>query len=297
MVTREHLPRAAAIGQTASSMGMLAGPALAGLLVGQFGARTPLLIDAASYLAIGLAGLLLKTRRRAGHVEIKTHRVPEPAGWQLTGDPMLRAMVVMVAATVAAIAAINVVEVFFVRDTLHASVTLYGVLGASWIAGVLIGSWLFTPQASRAGDDGALVRWMLVVLGGCCVAILAGAAVPAAGWMVPLWIIGGVFNGGINVFSQLLLVRRAPDAVRGRAYATFAGAVQGGNMFGYMAGGVLLSYASPRSLIAASAIAGLLVVAGFAAPIGRSVRRERAMPTISHDAPDTDRSDTVPAVG
>lgn len=77
------------------------------------------------------------------------------------------------------------------------------------------------------------------------------------------------------------------------AYATFAGAVQGGSMFGYLAGGVLLSYASPRSLIAASAIAGLLVVTGFAVPIGRAVRRERAIPTTS----DTDRSDTVPVVG
>jgi MFS family permease len=232
----------------------------------------------------------LKTRRRG---RIKTHGVREPSSWRLTADPMLRALVVMVAATVAAVAAINVVEVFFVRDTLHASTTLYGVLGASWIAGVLIGSWLFTPQASRAGDDGALVRWMLAVLAGCCVAILAGTAVPGAGWMIPLWLVGGVFNGGINVFSQLLLAHRVPAVVRGRAYATFAGAVQGGSMFGYLAGGVLLNYASPRSLIAASAIAGLVVVTGFAVPIGRVVRRERAIPTPS----DTDRSDTVPVVG
>jgi MFS family permease len=115
--------------------------------------------------------------------------------------------------------------------------------------------------------------------------------------MVPLWIIGGAFNGGVNVFSQLLLVRRAPDVVRGRAYATFAGAVQGGNMFGYMAGGVLLSYASPRSLIAASAIAGLLVVAGFTMPIGRAVLRERATPATSDSELDIDRSDTVAVVG
>jgi MFS family permease len=299
MVSREHLPRATAIGQTASSVGMLAGPALAGLLVGQFGARTPLLIDAASYLAIGLAGLLLSTRRRAGRVgAAPTTADAAPAGWRLTGDPMLRAMVVTVTATVAAVAAVNVVGVFFIRNTLHASTTLYGVLGASWTAGMLIGSWLLTRPAGRAGDDGVLVRWVLAVLAGCCVVILAGAAMPAAGWMIPLWIVGGVFNGGINVFSQVLLVRRVPNAVRGRAFATFIGAVQGGSMFGFLAGGVLLGYASPRSLLAASAIAGLLVVAGFVVPIGRAMRRERV--TARSTAPrtlDTDSSDTVPVVG
>jgi len=44
MVGRDELPRAAAIGQTASSAGMLVGPALAGLLVGRYGLRVPLLL-------------------------------------------------------------------------------------------------------------------------------------------------------------------------------------------------------------------------------------------------------------
>jgi len=44
MVGRDELPRAAAIGQTASSAGMLVGPALAGLLVGRDGLRVPLLL-------------------------------------------------------------------------------------------------------------------------------------------------------------------------------------------------------------------------------------------------------------
>ena len=63
MVRPADLPRASAISQTAGSLGALAGPALAGLLVGQFGTRVPLLLDAVSYLALVAAGLLLRTRR------------------------------------------------------------------------------------------------------------------------------------------------------------------------------------------------------------------------------------------
>ena len=63
MVRPADLPRASAISQTAVSLGALGGPVLAGLLVGQFGTRVPLLLDGATYLALVVAGLLLRTRR------------------------------------------------------------------------------------------------------------------------------------------------------------------------------------------------------------------------------------------
>lgn len=63
MVRPADLPRASAISQNAVSLGALGGPVLAGLLVGQFGTRVPLLLDAVTYLALVVAGLLLRTRR------------------------------------------------------------------------------------------------------------------------------------------------------------------------------------------------------------------------------------------
>ncbi len=65
MVSRASLPRAAALGQTATAIGGLAAPVLGGTLFGLLGLRTPLLLDALSYLAIALLGALLRTRRNA----------------------------------------------------------------------------------------------------------------------------------------------------------------------------------------------------------------------------------------
>lgn len=45
MVRPDDLPRATAVNQTAGSVGVLVGPALAGLLVGRFGTTVPLLVD------------------------------------------------------------------------------------------------------------------------------------------------------------------------------------------------------------------------------------------------------------
>ncbi|MEE6305310.1 MFS transporter [Plantactinospora veratri] len=279
MVRRADLPRASAINQTAGSVGMLVAPALAGLLVGQFGARVPLLLDAGSYLALIAAGLLLRTRRGG-------RRATGPAGgvtpasaapaWRLRRDPLLWTMVAAIAATVAGVGAVNVIEVFYVRETLRSSTTMFGLISAAWTAGMLVGAWLLAGTARRARDDGALVKGVLGMLGAACLLVGLGATVPAAGWLVPLWLVGGAANGGLNVFSNLVLANRVPPAARGRAFAAQGAAIQGAGMFGYLAGGLLLAGFPPRPLVAVTGAAGLAVVVAVTPVVLRAARRERA---------------------
>lgn len=260
MVSRYDLPRASAVNQTANSVGVLLGPALAGLLVGEFGVRVPLLIDAVSYLSLVAAGLLLSTRRGGGMKAKPALAGVAGAGWRLRQDPIVLAMTVAIAGTVAGVGAVNVVEVFFIRDTLGSSTTVFGVVQATWTAGMLAGGWLLAGPARQARGDGALVNGLTLMLGLCCVAVLASAAVPSWGWLLPLWLVGGVFNGGLNVFSTMIMANRVPAADRGRAFAAQGAAIQGAGIFGFLAGGLLLERFEPRPLVAACGLAGLLVV-------------------------------------
>ncbi|WP_346121788.1 MFS transporter [Micromonospora coerulea] len=164
----------------------------------------------------------------------------------------------------------------FIRETLGSSTTMYGLVTGSWTLGIVLGGWLFARLARRLTDDGALLGAGLALLGGCCLAVLGSAAVPAAMLLVPIWLAGGVANGGDNVFNNLLLARRVPEASRGRAFAVFGAAVQGAGMAGYLIGGLLLELAAPRPLVAGAGVAGLLVVAAVVAPVRRAVRAERA---------------------
>ncbi|MET9302649.1 MFS transporter [Micromonospora aurantiaca] len=275
MVRPEDLPRAGALNQTAGTLGALAGPALAGLLVGQFGTRVPLLVDAFSYLALVAAGLLIRTRRGGRRTPAAVAAAVAPA-WRLRRDPLLTVMVGSVAAVIGAVGAVNVIEVFFIRETLGSSTTVYGLVTGSWTLGIVLGAWLFARVARRLADDGALLGAGLVLLGGCCLAVLVSAAVPSAWLLVPIWLLGGVGNGGDNVFNNLLLARRVPEAARGRAFAVFGAAAQGAAMGGYLVGGLLLEVAGPRALVAACGVAGLLVVVALAWPVRRAVRAERA---------------------
>ncbi len=269
MVTREDLPRATAIGQTANTVGMLVAPALGGVLVGAFGLRVPLLVDAASYLALAVAGLALRTRRAARG---STGQASTGTAWSARRDPLLWIQILLTGAVVAVVGAINVMEVFFVRGTLHGSTTLYGLIGAAWMAGMVLGAWLLGRR--RLGDAG-LARAGVLTLAGITLVGLCAAAAPRAEWLLPLWVAGGVCNGGLNVAMTVQLARRVPEEARGRASAIFIGVVNGANAIGYLLGGALLSLTSPRLLIAGTEGAGLLVVLAFAVPVLRAARSER----------------------
>jgi len=275
MVREDDLPKASAIGQTANMTGLLIGPALAGVLVGQFGVRLPLLLDAATYLAIVVASMFLRTRR-GGVFSRPAGSGAAPAAWRLRRDPLLLAMVLAVAGVVAGVAGVNVIDVFFIRETLGASPTAYGLVAAAWTGGMLAGSWILARYANRWRDDGGLVMGMLVMLAGACVAVLIGSAVPAAYLLVPLWLVGGAFNGGENVLSNVFMARRVPEHARGQAFAALNGAVQGAALVGYLIGGLLLERFAPRPLVAAVALAGIAIVVIVAVPVARVVRRERA---------------------
>jgi len=273
MVGRDNLAKASGIMQTAVMAGNLLAPALGGVLVGRFGPHIPLLIDAGTCLAVPAAGLLLRTRRRGG---VSNNEAPEPVSaetvtWSIWRDPLVRPLVMLFGAVIGAVVAVNVVDVFFVRGTLHASATMYGLLSALWMAGMLGGTVLFSRLKPA---DGRSARHLLIVLAGTSGVVAVVGLVPSISWVLPLWIIGGLTNGGENVLTGVLLGRRAPDTARGRAFATFGAVANGATAIGLIAGGLLLTVASPRPIIIGTGLAGLLVIVPFVLPVLRAARRD-----------------------
>ncbi|GIF74252.1 MFS transporter [Asanoa siamensis] len=273
MVTRDDLPRASAIGQTASMIGTLLGPAAAGFLVGAFGTRPPLLIDAFTYLAVAGAGLLLRTRRGGATATVDAAAEAETP-WRLRADGLLLATFIAFGVVVAGVGAVNVIEVFFVRDTLGASASAFGLVTASWTAGMAVGAWVFARIIRRYEDDNALARGVLLLLGATCVPVVISAAAPGVWLVVLLWLAGGLLNGGLGVFSNILVARRVPERARGRAFAGLNAAANGGAMFGYVLAGALLGPFSPRALVFAFGLAGVLAVLAAAVPVTRAIRQQ-----------------------
>ncbi|WP_327007045.1 MFS transporter [Dactylosporangium sp. NBC_01737] len=256
MAGPDGVGRAMAIGQTANSIGSLAGPALAGVLVGAFGLRVPLLIDAATYLAVVVAGLLLHTRRQAAVAAPGAARTP----WKIRNDRFLLAMVCLVGSIVLAINVDMVVGVFYIRETLGGSPAEFGLVEAAWTGGMLAGGWL---AAARARDDGALGRALVLMHLATALVVLASGFVGAVLLLYPLWLLGGAVNGAENNFLGVIAARRVPAAVRGAFFARFGAVVNAANLLGYAAGGVLVGRFEPRHIVIGCGVAGLVAVSAF----------------------------------
>ena len=273
MVAPGDLPRATALSQTATAAGTMLAPALAGLLMGHFGVRVPLLADAASYLAIAAAGGLIRTRRggRAPAPPVSPGQ-PPAAAWRLRQDPLVWSAVVLIGAVVAAASLVNVAEVFFIRGTLHATATVYGLLDSVWISATMAGGLAAgPPTAGRLGAGPGPARRADADLRER--GHLRGGA--GGGWLVPVSLLGGLGNGGVNTAASVLVGRRAPAAARGRAYAVLSAVANAATTGGYLLGGLLLVLIPVRAAIAGAGLAGLAVTAAFALPVLRAARRER----------------------
>ncbi|GIE98207.1 MFS transporter [Paractinoplanes rishiriensis] len=268
MVAERDLAKASGIYQTAGVLGMMVAPALAGVLVGQMGPRLPLLIDAASYLALVVAGLALRTRRHHRGGSVTAAQVP----YRVRDDRTLSIMIGVLAASVAAMSSINVLMVFLVRDTLGASTTVYGLVEAAWTAGMLVGTVVFARLPRRLMTVRAVL--LTVVVSG--VPLLLGASVSVAPWLIPLWIIGGMGNGGTNVLVMVIVASRAPSRSRGRAFAALGSTVQAAGLLGLAAAGPLVDRFDPRVLVASAATLSLII----AVTCLMVVRRETPQPTV-----------------
>jgi MFS family permease len=264
MVAAGDLPRAVALGQTATSAGTMLAPALGGMLLGHFGLRVPLLVDAASYLAIAGAGWLIRTRRSARTAGTPQAGTGRADGWRLRQDPLLCSVVTLIGAVVAAVSLVNVADVFFVRATLHSTATVYGLLDSVWISATAAGAWLL---ARRRPADPAMGVALLGALALACLSVAFVAAVPGVGWLVPISVAGGVGNGGINNAASVLVGRRAPAAARGHAFAVLSAVANAATTLGYLAGGLLLTLMPVRAAIASAGLAGLTVTAVFTLPV------------------------------
>jgi MFS family permease len=193
-------------------------------------------------------------------------------GWGVRRDPLVRAAVVLVGAVVAAASLVNVAEVFFIRDTLHSTASVYGLMESVWVSASVAGGWWV---ARRRPSDAGVARLLLGSLALTCLGVALMATVPAVGWLAPVSVLGGLGNGGVNVAAAVLLGRRVPPAMRGRAFAVFGAVASGANVAGLLLGGVLIDVVPVRAAIAAAGLGGLAATAAFGLPVLRAIAGER----------------------
>jgi len=234
------------------------GAALAGLLIGTFGLSTALYVDAASFLVIAV--LLLVTRTLpAVEVSQESFAVRLRAGLRYAGEhATLRLLLLGQAVALVLFTMIVPIEVIYAKESLGTSSAGYGVLLASWGAGIFVGSLLYLRVKNRS-------PWALVVASTLAVAgsLLAACLIS---------VIGGIGNG-----IQWIAVMTALQEQTARDYqARITGLMEslGAAMpgAGFLIGGAIVALSSPRAAYAVAG-GGLLVLLLGALPLRARLRR------------------------
>jgi MFS family permease len=246
-----------AILNVAFTGGAAVGPAIAGLVVAGFGIPTALLLDAVSFYAIGwillTAGAMpraepepgrMRERLRAGIAYIREQTV-------------LRRLLIAEGLAFVFFAAVIPVEVVYVKDTLESTDTGYGLMLASWGAGMVLGSLLFARL--RQSSLGYLLLFSTFAVGG---GYLGLAAAPTLAFACLASVVGGAGNGVQWVTMISAVQELTAESMQARVMSVLEsiGAAMPG--VGFALGGVIAALVSPRMtfLVAGVGVMGIVIV-------------------------------------
>jgi MFS family permease len=268
----ERLARANAWVEGARSAGLVGGPLIVVGLASLGGTRLALAVDAASFLAVALMALALRTRRP-----------PAPArpgdrardGFAvLLGDPVLRPTLIAAVAGLLTISASWSIDVFYIKDVVGAGDAGYAIAVVAWTAGMLAGA---VGLAGRF-DRGDLATGALLALAAQGGGMVLGASWAILGAVVAGFIAGGIAHGIKNVLLRLLLQRRVHAALHGRAFAAYNAMRNAAEIAAIGAGGVLVGVLGAQAALGLAGAGAVVAGLAGAAALRTSARTSRTRP-------------------
>jgi DHA3 family macrolide efflux protein-like MFS transporter len=272
---RSHVPvtglmSANALMQIAFMGSRIIGPATAGMIVARFTPQVCYAIDVASFLAsaslIASVAIVRPASLQAptGSSTNRIHAiwVDMRAGWTfIIHHAAILFFVIAMAAGLFTIGCFGPLISLFVRDTLHASATLFGYVSGMVGVGLLVGTQVIREVARRQGaSDTGLVLGGLAGIGAGV--LLLGAVAHIAATLAATFTIGFAF-AAIMVPASTLIQRETPPDMLGRVGSTNASVIFLGQILGLAVSGVLAELVGVRTVFfLCAALSVALAMAG-----------------------------------
>ncbi len=274
--TPEDLPRVTGLMQSMASFGTLFAPALGGILVSTSGYFWPFIIDAFSFWLLAMVFVGINLNRPAVKHEAG-EKLSAMAGLRFVfSDRLIRALVVLVGVLIIALGSFNVGEVFLVKDELKASDLIYGIVGAMFAAGSIIGA-LLTAAIKLNKKFHAMA--VIVGISILVLAILGFSLAPHWWVAIALAFVTGVGNSILNAYAISIIMTRAPQEMLGRVNAAIGAIIQTGSTLGIVLSGIAITAFTVRPVLFVSAILSAVIVLIFAPDViryGKAFADEKA---------------------
>jgi MFS family permease len=229
--------------ETARTLGFSLGPLVGGALGAAGLLRLALALNALSFVVVAGTAVALHARRRPAGAASDEAAPRARDGFAFLARE--RDLAITLGGAVAALALFSMsatAEPFFVSDVLSAGNLAYGALLTSWTLGMAAGSSGLAHRVPAArlapAACAAVVLQGLGIAGGAAASVIWAALIGFS--------LGGVAHGVKNVLLRTLIHERAPEALRGRAFAAYNGARNGAELAALALGGVVVAAAGAR---------------------------------------------------
>jgi hypothetical protein len=244
------------------------GAALGGLLTGELGASTALLIDAASFAVIAVILALTSGLPAPAKAAETTRRRLIAATRYIAGHKTIRMLVGGEALALLFFTLVVPIEVVYARETLETTETGFGVLLAAWSAGMLVGSLVFVVAKRRSLVS--LVAASTALIG---IAYLGMAGSRSLALACAFSVVGGTGNGFQWVSVITAIQQQTPAHLHSRVLGVLESLNRGVPALGFLIGGALTALFSPPVAFVVAGV-GVLLLAVASATVSAPHLRE-----------------------
>ncbi|MET4137275.1 MFS family permease [Pseudarthrobacter sp. PvP090] len=255
IVGEERTPRALGTMQATIMIASMVGPAAGGLLSGWGGSGLVFAVASGCYLAMGVAAMLIRTRRGTAAERVGKEPPALLDGLRLIRrDGLVWALVLGALFFITVGEATNVLEVFLARDELGATETQYGLLAASFGLGMASGAGL----ASRISTHPTRLRVLLVSMALTSAFLGIMSLVPNMELLFVAYTAMGASCGVLNACFGAIAIMRIPESGRGQAMAIIGGMTRAVSIGALALGGLLGALLPIRVSFLVAGVGGVL---------------------------------------
>ena len=254
LVDAQRLPAAMALTTTLYSVGTIAGPAIAGVMIGIFGVKAAYALDVVTYVAAAI--LILMMRPSPPRISAEPKASSTWAALKEGLDYLKGRRVIQSTFTIDLIAMVfglpEAVFPILATTRFGGKPAVVGAMFTSLAVGSLIAS-LTSGWVSKVKHQGRAVVWAVVVWGA---GIAAFGLVDEWLWVaLGLLALAGAADTISAIFRGTILQTSVPDELRGRLSSVHFLVVAGGPRLGNLEAGLVTALTSPTFAIVSGGVA------------------------------------------
>jgi MFS family permease len=282
LVPREHLANAITLNVIMFQTASVFGPALAGLVIAASSVGAVYAINAASFLFVIFALLLMRgvSDRRpletGSRDDVSFHAAAEGLRFVFRSPLIRSTMLLDFFATFFASA--TALLPIFAQDILHVGAHGYGWLFAAPAVGAFVTSVALVPMVEHIDRRGSAIVWSVVGHGAATVVF----GLSRSFWLTFLCLaLVGATDTVSTVLRNIIRHLETPDRLRGRMTGVNMVFFQGGPQFGELEAGVVANLWGAPAAVVSGGIGCVMTTVwiAWATPVLRRYRREQEEPS------------------